>query len=129
MTKIRIFKGWWNVNDVKNNPNCLFIFGDNDVKTGHGGQAIIRDLPNSIGIPTKKFPTLEPNSFYNDLEIEKNKMKISFAIKNIINESKKYKYIILPEEGLGTGLADLKNKAPETFKYLESQIMFLKNTL
>jgi len=129
MTKIRIFKGWWNVNDVKNNPNCLFIFGDNDVKTGHGGQAIIRDLPNSIGIPTKKFPTLEPNSFYNDLEIEKNKMKISFAIKNIINESKKYKYIILPEEGLGTGLADLKNKAPETFKYLESQIMFLRNTL
>ena len=41
----------------------------------------------------------------------------------------KYKYVILPEEGLGTGLADLKNKAPETFKLLESQIMFLRNTL
>lgn len=129
MSKIRIFKGWWTINDVKNNPNCLFIFGDNDVKSGYGGQAIIRDLPNAIGIPTKKLPTLDLNSFYNDLEFERNKMKISFAIKNVINESKKYKYVILPEEGLGTGLADLKNKAPETFKLLESQIMFLKNTL
>jgi len=129
MSKIRIFKGWWTINDVKNNPNCLFVFGDNDVKSGYGGQAIIRDLPNAIGIPTKKLPTLDLNSFYNDLEFERNKMKISFAIKNVINESKKYKYVILPEEGLGTGLADLKNKAPETFKLLESQIMFLKNTL
>ena len=88
MTKIRIFKGWWTINDVKNNPNCLFIFGDNDVKLGYGGQAIIRDLPNAIGIPTKKLPTPDLNSFYNDLDFERNKMKISLAIKNVINESK-----------------------------------------
>lgn len=31
---IKVWKGCWTINDVKNNKNCLFIFGDNDNNSG-----------------------------------------------------------------------------------------------
>ena len=63
-----IFKGFWTLEDVASKPDYLLIYGDNDVKRGHGGQAIIRDLPNTAGIPTKKYPNNNPASFYTDTD-------------------------------------------------------------
>ena len=62
--KIEIFKGDWTINDVKKNPNKLFIFGDNNARLGKGGQAIIRDLPNVMGIRTKKGPSRKAAAYY-----------------------------------------------------------------
>ena len=53
MTQIKIFKRFWNPKIVRSQPECLFIFGDNDIQKGKRGQAIIRDEPNAIGIPTR----------------------------------------------------------------------------
>ena len=47
---------------VKNNPNKIFVFGDNLARTGKAGQAIIRDEPNVIGVPTK----ISPRKFFSD---------------------------------------------------------------
>lgn len=58
MPKSKIFEGYWTVNDARSNKNSLFVYGDNDIKKGKKGQAIIRDEPNAIGIPTKKYPSL-----------------------------------------------------------------------
>ena len=49
--KIVTFRGFWTIEDVRNKPNYLFLFGDNDVQKGEGGQAIIRYEPNAFGIP------------------------------------------------------------------------------
>jgi hypothetical protein len=128
-TKIRIFRGYWTEADVKRHTNCLFVYGDNDVGKGRGGQAIIRDLANTTGIPTKKYPSNTASAFYTDAELAENKIKIQNAINKIIELAPKYKFVILPADGFGTGLADLPRLAPKTFEYLVQSVNKLKNSI
>ncbi len=120
--KVKYFPGFWTCSDVEANSNYLFVYGDNDIQKGRGGQAIIRDLPNTIGLPTKKLPNNLPESFYTDLELEKNKKKIDVAIQRILLQAEFYDGIMLPRDGFGTGLAKLNILAPKTFEYLNEQI-------
>ena len=128
-SKIIIFDGFWTIDDVKRYPHALFVYGDNNVRKGLGGQAIIRNLPNAVGIPTKKYPSNRPDAFYNDSDFENNKMRIDAAIKLIIELSHNYKYVVLPPNGFGTGLAQLPKKAPDTYSYLLKSIEYLKKTI
>lgn len=72
-----------NHQDVQNNLDKIFVYGDNDLRQGKGGQAIIRDLPNTIGLRTKKLPSLSPNAFYTDTEFSQNKLKIDEDINTV----------------------------------------------
>jgi hypothetical protein len=129
MSKIRVYPRFWTLDDVSRHPECLFVYGDNDIHQGKGGQAIIRDLPNAIGVPTKKYPSNDPSSFYTDAELELNKIKIRNAFNLIIDRSKYYKYVILPSNGLGTGLADLPRSAPQTYQYLVASLKKLQTII
>ena len=120
--KIEIFKGDWTIDDVKKNPNKLFIFGDNNARLGKGGQAIIRDLPNVMGIRTKKGPSRKSAAYYKDSEFKQNSENILEDILEIKKEAMDGMTIVLSEGGYGTGLASLKNKAPKTFEYLCQQL-------
>ncbi|EGC28562.1 hypothetical protein DICPUDRAFT_13427, partial [Dictyostelium purpureum] len=120
--KVKIFQGIWTKTNVKSQKDHLYVFGDNDLKMGCKGQAIIRYLPNTIGIPTKKKPSKHANSYYTDSEFELNKTKIDNAIKELFEKSKNYKYIVFPSNGFGSGLAELDKRAPNTFKYLTNLI-------
>lgn len=122
MEKVKYFKGNWTTDDVLLMKDCLFVYGDNDLKTGKGGQSIIRDLPNTVGIPTKKAPNNLAQSFYNDNELGLNMEKISIAINNVIEKSKHYKIVYLSEGGLGTERAKLPILAPKTFEYLNKAV-------
>lgn len=122
MKKICIHCGEWDMRECKSRPKSLFIFGDNDIKKGLGGQAIIRKCKNTIGIPTKKRPTNGPSAFYTDDEISETQKKIQAAIVEILNVSINYNEIVFPEKGFGTGLAKLNEKAPLTYKYLNAVI-------
>lgn len=128
-SKIRFFKGYWTVQDAKNHPDWLFVYGDNDVHQGIGGQAVVRTQDNSAGIPTKKYPSNHLNSFYNDKELQLNKQKIKNAIDKVIERSVNYRFVVMPENGLGTGLADLPNKAPLTNKYLVDKLEEMKKLI
>lgn len=121
--KICIFVGNWNVEQCHENPHSLYIFGDNDVEKGCGGQAIIRKCKNSIGIPTKKYPNNNKTSFYTDEEYDFNCKKILAAIEKIIKDSLKYDELIFPKNGFGTGFAKLDKFAPQTLKFLDQLIM------
>jgi DNA polymerase elongation subunit (family B) len=112
---------------VKDNPDKIFIFGDNDLREGFGGQAKeMRNEKNAIGIVTKKAPSTTDDCYYNDDEFELNKKKINLDLKIIINEIKKGKCIVIPSSGIGTGLAKLQEKAPKTFKFLQNSLNLLK---
>jgi hypothetical protein len=80
---IRVFRGNWSMSTATSNPKILFLFGDNFIKKGTKGQAVIRYAPNSAGIPTKKFPSMDSDSFLNDSEFEENKRKIEEAFRAI----------------------------------------------
>lgn len=120
------FDGNWTTEDLEKNPNDLFIFGDNDIQKGKGGQAVIRDMKNSAGIPTKKIPSKSDTSFYTDEEYEENKQKIKLAIDKILSKKHEYVNLVFSENGIGTGLAKLDVVAPKTFKYLVKAIEKLK---
>ena len=123
------YQKFWTVNDVRSTKHKLYIYGDNDIHLGEKGQAIIRNEPNAMGIPTKKIPSMNKGSFYTDEELEKNKEKIDNAISKVIESLIKYEIIVFPEDGLGTGLYKLDKCAPLTFKYLNDQLAQLKNTI
>lgn len=117
--KIKIFKGNWNVESVKSDKDKIYVFGDNDARLGKGGQAVIRGLKNSMGIRTKKGPSRKSAAYYKDEELELNKRKIQEDILNIKYRSiSENKTIVLSNGGYGTGLANLKEKSPKTFNYL-----------
>ena len=113
---------------VKANPDKIFVFGDNDIREGLGGQAKeMRGESNAIGIVTKKSPQTTDDAYYTDDEFDLNKTKINIDIKNVMGEIKKGKTVVFPSNGIGTGLAKLKEKAPKTFKFLQASIKALEN--
>jgi hypothetical protein len=46
------------------NPNAVFIFGDNRRRLGYGGAASLRDHPQTYGFITKKNPDNMDESFF-----------------------------------------------------------------
>ena len=100
---------------VKQHPDWIFLFGDNMLHKGLGGQAAeMRGEQNAIGIPTKKKPDMTEDSFFTDAEFEENKKVIDNAFDKIPKEAT----VIIPMAGLGTGRAQLKERAPRTWEYL-----------
>ena len=107
---------------LRENPDKVYLFGDNLEGKGKGGQAVVRDEPNAIGIPTKKAPRRDEGAYFNDADLQENKAAIDEAFNKIPDEAT----VVIPKDGLGTGLADLANKAPKTFKYLQEKLAELQ---
>lgn len=115
--------------DVKENPDYIFVFGDNDMRTGLGGLAReVRGEPNAFGIRVKKRPYRDWDAYYSDREYKENINKITEDINKIIDvvNSKENPTIIFPKAGIGTGLADMKKHCPETFNAMN---LILEGTL
>lgn len=78
----------------------------------------MRGEENAAGIPTKKTPSNNPNSFFNNPEFAANKKAIDEAFSKIPPD----KIIVIPKAARGTGLAQLEEKAPQTFAYLNEKL-------
>jgi len=108
---------------LNNNPNYIFVFGDNTLRKGKGGAAKLRDEPNSYGFITKKYPNNQNNSFYKpeeyqyvfDIEFEK--------LKDLIIKNPNKKFLI---SKLGAGLANRYHIFEEI---IEPQLQKLKKYL
>ena len=114
---------------LKDNPDKVYLFGDNLVGKGKGGQAVIRNEPNAIGIPTKKKPSMTEDSFMRDYppsEYDSNVKAIDKAFEKVYEAIDEGKTIVLPENNLGSGFAKLQEKAPKTWAYLQDKIAELK---
>ena len=82
----------------------------------------MRGEPNAAGIPTKKTPSTDDGAYFTDAELKQNKAAIDAAFNKIPAD----KNIVIPKAGLGTGLAQLQKRAPETFKYLQQKLAKLE---
>lgn len=116
----------WTCELVRNHPHCLFVFGDNLLGRGCGGQAVIRFCSNAIGIPTKKYPNMAEGSFFTDTEFVSNVLILNEAIDKLRRRAATYQVVVFPSDGLGTGLAELNQRAPRTFAYLNKCIADLQ---
>lgn len=116
--KIEIQNEWFSLEQCKANPKKLYVFGDNTMRYGEGGQAQIRTAENSIGIATKLLPSMEENSFFDDSYEQY--MIVADDIKNMLVKFKdgNYETLVLPADGFGTGLSKMPEKSPALFKWL-----------
>lgn len=119
ITQKRIYRS-----DLQENPHVVYLFGDNLIQEGLGGQAgEMRGEPNAIGIPTKKAPNNRSESFFTDSEFKENCDAILAAFKKIPEGTK---MLVIPSDGLGTGLSALPEVAPKTNTFLQGIIKHLR---
>ena len=53
---------------LRENPDHIFVFGDNTLRRGKKGAAMLRDEPNSWGFITKKRPSYDASAYYKPRE-------------------------------------------------------------
>lgn len=119
----KIYEELYTVEAVEAEPDAIFIFGDNLAQWGRGGQAIIRDCPNVLGIPTKEAPFTYMNerSFLAGEYTEA--FAQSFTVIRLLLQNGTTVY--WPKDGVGTGLAKLKEKAPSALKFIDQEVQKL----
>jgi len=106
--------------DLRDNPDHLYVFGDNVQGTGFGGQAAeMRGEINAIGIPTKWFPKLTPKAFFWDAQRDQIIPIIEPRYAFIIDALQAGRTVIWPEDNIGTGLSRITVYAPNLWKEME----------
>ena len=112
---------WITRDRVRRNKDKAFLFGDNIMQRGFGGQTKeMRDEPNTFGIPTKWIPSRNYNAYFRDIEFELTKKAIDLALDKVRKSG--FQIVIIPADGIGTGLARLDKLAPKTFEYLQQEL-------
>lgn len=117
--------------DLQNNPDILYIFGDNLQRMGYGGQAAeMRDEPNAFGIATKRSISHDyPNDYFFDNQRDaKGIIDNEFRRLNLflLTDEGHYKAIVIPSDGIGTGLSRLPETAPKLLKYIDKKLKELE---
>lgn len=110
---------------LKDHPDWLFVFGDNLLRIGLGGQAKeCRYEPNAVGIATKKLPNNLPEAFFddNDFDLFFNSNQEAFEMLLGYDGT-----VVWPANGIGTGLAKLPEKAQKLFNFIEELREQLEN--
>ena len=107
--------------DVRANPLKLYIFGDNFQRVGFGGQAYaMRGEPNTLGIVTKVSPNMNKASFLNDTQHYYDCLLDWAAMfAKLHRELERDTTIVIPVDGIGTGLAELETRAPRCWRLLQ----------
>ena len=108
---------------IRAHPNRLFVFGDNFEQCGFGGQARqCRGEPNTIGIPTKRLPSMVPHAFLTDADLDEWRRQSAPAFARIADALERGQSVVMPAAGIGTGLADLERRAPAIWEALNIKI-------
>lgn len=113
--------------DLRANPDVLYVFGDNSRRIGNGGQAgEMRGEPNAVGIATLYGPG---SYFVEDPQavIAQNRI-LDEDFKRPTEHVKKGGILVWPFDGIGTGLAQLQRYSPTSFEYLEQKFIALCQT-
>lgn len=113
------------VPDVRGDRSSLWVFGDNMQGWGKKGQAIIRDEPNAVGIPTKWKPATTSDSYFTNEDFGQVRAAIDAAFDRLRAHLRKGGTVVFPSSGVGTGLAQLPQRAPRIHEYITQQVRSL----
>lgn len=114
--------------DLRANPDTLYVFGDNMQRRGLGGQAReMRGEPNAIGVPTKWFPDRRAEAYFRDRDLEAllslDRMQESFD--RLETHLRAGGTVTILAEDLDPR-AELPKRAPRIHAYIESRIRQLE---
>lgn len=116
---IRYMAGY-TVQNLREKPDTLFVFDDNMEREGKAG---IRGEPNAVGIPTKW--SSAKDAYFTDSDLKEVKPAIDAAIQRLKQHLLLGGAIVLPKDGVGTGLAELPTRAPAIHAYISKKIEML----
>lgn len=120
-----IRQAWIVRDDLKNNRDRVYVFGDNMVRQGYGGQAKeMRGEPNAFGVPTKWAPGNDELDFFTDDSFQDDTFMVMLygAFVHLTEVLKNGHDVVIPKDGLGTGLSKLPEKAPKIAALIDSLI-------
>jgi hypothetical protein len=102
------------------NPTTLFLFGDNTARTGLGGQAgAMKSEPNAVGVATKWRPAQDDEAYFTDEDYLEATQIILADLQPVYEHLKQGGLVIWPMDGIGTGLSQLPQRAPQIWAFLE----------
>ncbi|WP_316207361.1 hypothetical protein [Bradyrhizobium sp. SZCCHNR3118] len=110
---------WITRQDLRGNPEAVFVFGDNVERRGYGGQAAqMRGEPNAIGVATKWKPSMAPDAFFDDsIECQIIVMRDLEKVQKAFSDGK---LVVVPQDGIGSGLSRLHTTAPKLHRFIEN---------
>ena len=121
---------WITRQNLKDNREWIYVFGDNLQRLGFGGQAReMRGEPNALVLPTKYAPDNDDESFFSDAVDHTNGVAWLSIIGtfNIIDVALQRECcVVIPLDGLGTGLSELPTRAPKINRLITSKIEYLE---
>ena len=105
----------------------LFVFGDNLARAGLGGQAReMRFEPNAVGLPTKHYPKMTDDSFFRDQDIRLVVRAVRRDWQRLLQHVIDGGTVVWPEDGIGSGRAELAQRAPEIDRFYKYLLLSLK---
>lgn len=114
--KVEVCHEYYTPELLRANPDKVYVFGDNMIRKGYGGQAIIRDEPNAFGISTKRYPSMKSGAFYADRDDELERLDDDLS--KLWSLLKSGRTVVFPCDGVGTGLAKLEVNSPVIWREL-----------
>lgn len=108
-------------------PTWLWLFGDNLLRAGFGGQAReMRGEPNAVGIPTKREPSMRPEAFFSDADYDAYLDARAHDLYRLQRHLQNGGTVVLPADGIGTGRARLRQTAPKIWDQLREDLRALE---
>ena len=117
------YTGRYSREEIQANPQALYVFGDNFAERGLGGQvAAARGEPNAVGIATKRAPRLVDSAFLTDADLARLQEHVAPALNRLREHLAADGTVVMPADGVGTGLAQMSDRAPNCWRWLCDQL-------
>lgn len=133
-----VFQKWYFREDARRNFDednslltLLYVFGDNHLRKGYGGQAKeMRGEPNGIGVRTKMLPSDGPGSYFGEepQQIISQKRMVDEDFRPLFEHVRLGGIVVWPSDGIGTGLSRLPELAPTMDEYIRGKLAALIRT-
>ncbi len=123
-----LFQEWISRADLQDNPDKIYVFGDNVERYGYGGQAKeMRGEPNAFGIPTKWAPSMSDDAYFSDRQYNDIVIILDLHFQKLRSHIENGTSVVFPTDGIGTGLSQLPQRAPIVNDFLQNLIYDLEN--
>ena len=113
---------WITAADLMQNQNRAYVFGDNMARDGVGGQAgAMRGFANAIGVPTKWLPRTGEKAYFKPADLHNPFVRAAIlgAFHQMSVLLSRGIDVVIPTDGIGTGLSQLPQRAPEIHAWIE----------
>jgi hypothetical protein len=124
--EVILFAGWYSPALCQRHPDKTFVFGDNTQRFGMGGQAVIRNEPNALGVATKRKPAMTEAAFFKE-GVEADIDNVLADLAKVWAQLKDGGTVVIPvttdgKVSLGLDRAQLRERAPSVYKTIEMHV-------